>query len=252
MNKTGPNHKLQLLILLQLFLSWPIAAHGGDHSLHFEGKAYDIESGELLYTEHHHIAQDDLGNYLSSKVEYKNPENEIIAKKSVDFTQGQFAPDINFFDTRTGLSKQLQNEDDRLHRIHSYYDKEMQRDSIKKPDQNTSSNRKIVVDAGFDRFIIHHWNDLLEGKQLKFDIFPLNEGDPITFTIKKHKQKNNLVQFRLKPNNLIFALLVDPIKLTYDTNHKRLARYKGLTNIPAERDGKVQEEHFEARIEYFY
>ena len=76
------------------------------------GYAYDIKSSKLLYVESHfEIYQDNL--LQSSRVVYTDVEDNIIAKKNLDFTHHLFMPEFSLSNLQTGHSETANIEQQR-------------------------------------------------------------------------------------------------------------------------------------------
>ena len=62
----------------------------------FTGHAYSLETGALLYTEHHSIFSSDDNRRSYSFVEYKSPDNALIASKSLEYDKQGYFPSFHF------------------------------------------------------------------------------------------------------------------------------------------------------------
>lgn len=207
----------------------------------FVGNAFDPNTGELIYKEHHKVSLNQNQEYLKAQVIYKDKQGEVFAQKQLDFSDALLVPKVSFTDTRSQVTLNIQRQQDVV--MIQYQD---QRDSLK---ADVRYQQKMVVDAGFDQLLLENWDKVLSGETLKFDFLAPTRGQLIGFSLIPTIQTDSIIQFDLEPSNFLISLLVDPIKLTYDKRNRRILRYEGLTNIE---DISQDGEYFVAKIEYEY
>lgn len=210
----------------------PSTAAAGS-SLTAIGEAHDTQSGQLLYREYHYRQ---LGSGFGT-VEYRDPEQRLLSTKSLDFNHAPWAPAFQQIDLRTGelIFARWQGET-----LTMGY-RESQRDSLQKEQVNAE---QLVADAGFDGFIRERWNDLVTSQPQRFEFAVPSRLNTLTLIAQRRdcetaRQSQDAVCFRVKPDNWLFAMLVDPIDLRYDSNHRQLLRFRGLSNI-TDAEGKPQ------------
>lgn len=235
------------LLVAVLCVSMQVAA---SQLLRFEGRALDPASKTLLYTEQHQVVLDEQGNYISSLVEYLDPEGRIFAEKTLDFSKSQIAPDLMFYDKRheQRTTVTLQANSEGADYIYILNENGLQREQTRvEIDEN-----KVVIDAGFDRLIALNWPVLLQQKQLDFSFLAITRSQLVNFQVKKDVLANRRISLELHPRNFFIGLLVDPIELEYDHETQRLLRFTGLTNIERYVNGKRSEENYLADIYYQY
>jgi hypothetical protein len=231
-------------LLGSLLLAAAVTAQGETRT--FLGRAYDPDSGRLLYTEQHRIKLDERGGYISGSVTYLDPRGEPIAMKEVDFAGNQTAPSFLYRDLRTDSLISVDSGESDL--TVSYRDGGHERQTDLEIDREES----IVIDAGFDRFIQQEWQALLQGQTRSFLFLHVSRARFMEFEIVKTGKIGDSVEFRIRPAGFILGLLVEPIRLTYAAEDRRLLRYQGVTNIAREASGRVRDEHYVATIEYEY
>jgi hypothetical protein len=208
----------------------------------FVGKATDIETGALLYSEEHAISLDSEGEYLSSEVRYVAADGSLIASKRLDFEASQTAPTLDF---------QYQNATLRYgseYREGMFVLKTDRSEMLKEDRISLKNDASFVVDGGFDRLLVKRWDSLLSGDEHEFDFLAITRGSTIEFELSVVAQTSERVRFQIKPSSWVIGLLVDPIFLEYDRESRLLMRYEGLTNIAlSDGDGNAV-----AVIQYFY
>lgn len=203
------------------------------------GKAYDRESGELIYTEQHAF-QYEGGNLSTHTVNYVGADGSLWASKSLDYSANAFAPDFRLDDQRDGYVEggELTDERYRLYRVKDGEDGE----------KVVEMTEDTVVDAGFDTFVRTNLEALLADEVEKIRLAIPSNLIRLKFRVKKIGEEElfglRAVQFKVEPASLL-RLLADAIYITYDVASGRLLRYEGLTNI---RNAKGQ--RYDARIDF--
>lgn len=197
------------------------------------GEARDAKSGQLLYREYHYRQP---GSGLGS-VEYRNPEQQLLSTKTLDFNHAPWAPAFQQVDLRTGelIFARWQGQT-----LTMGY-RESQRDSIRQEQVDT---QQLVADAGFDSFIRERWNALVSDQPQRFEFAIPARLDTLTLVAQRRDcEESSAVQeavcFRVVPENWLFALLADPIDLKYAVQDRQLLSFRGLSNITDAR-GKPQ------------
>lgn len=179
------------------------------------GEAVDPETGETLYIERHYCTDDDL----SCSVFYLRPNDEVIASKRINYQPSLKAPELFFRDFRT--------------------DREF---SITSPDD------KMVVDAGFDNFVRLQWQELADGKEVKFPFRMVGREDPIAMRANRDSDcENGRLCLQIRLDSWLLGSFVDPIQLIYDRDSQRLLRFEGISNLKSD-GGRSQK----VKISYRY
>ncbi len=212
----------------------------------FEGKAYSLDSGELLYSEHHYINLNRSNQYDNAYVEYKAPDGELFANKDLDFSKHKLIPDMSFNDLRSNQTSLLTKTDNQV-KVEHIKKKDLQHETI-----SIDNSKRIVADAGFDRLVIKNWERLLAGKKIKFQILSLDRSELIDFKLETVDINEERLQLSIKPKSWLIRLVMDPIYLQYELSSKRLLEYKGLTNILREKNGELKTDNYIAHIKYRY
>ena len=191
------------------------------------GRAYDTASGKLLYLERH--VETVAGNaILTDDVTYVDAEGRTFATKRVDFQANPFVPDFKLTNGRTGhleaLSRAGRNGVDIRFR-----------EAARDPLQQTRLEQlaKALADAGFDRFIESHWEELIAGEQIVRHFLVPSRLEFMAFRIRRDEAPDeaSTVTFVMEIDSTLLRLVVSPIVVTYDRMTRRLVRYAGLSNI---------------------
>jgi hypothetical protein len=238
--------------LLTVVLLTAFAAFTSAEQPKFIGYAYDIETQELLYTEHHNYLNDVL-----HEVQYKEVNSELFATKSIDYTHSYFAPSFTQHNLRNGEKinikrKSKQNNETKIRYLIQYQEnaeEKQQQDSI-------SYSSKLIIDAGFDHFIAKHWQALIGGQEISIDYLIPSLLDYYELTIKeKTCQVNPLNKtdtllsdqycFSISASSFFIGLFSSQLQLTYtkhnsnedneiknnDKEKIRLINFQGRSNI---------------------
>jgi hypothetical protein len=222
----------------------------------FIGYAYDMQTQELLYTEHH--------NYLDTflhDVEYKETNGELFASKILNYNHSFFAPDITQTNLRNGevidikrkvkADKGTKNEQ-AIQYIVQY--KENKKESLEK--ETIKYTPRLIIDAGFDHFVTHNWQVLSAGKEISIDYLIPSAQDYYELTIKQETCKSNpkLIHkltpklssqapaqlddqycFSIAASSFFIGLFSSQLELTYSKNKDsgdiRLMGFQGRSNI---------------------
>lgn len=234
-----------LVFAMQAFLM-PYAS--GTSKIAFTGRAFDPASDKLLYTEQYVVSVNNTGRYEEATVTYVDPKGKVFAEKKLRYGEVEISPELEFEDHR---------EKSKLKVSFTSPDQLILATTIggKTDTKKVGKDKKLpsVVDAGFDRFVLENWGDLLNRKRVPFEFLALTRGELMDFTIALEKQTEKTVVFAIKPNNWLVGLLLDPILLTYDKDNRLLLEFKGVTNIERwTKEGSSTGENHIAVIRYEY
>ena len=192
------------------------------------GDAYGLETNVLLYSETHCV-----GNGLEREVVYRDAGQQLIAHKILRYQGSLTAPS---FVARNYYSREVISIESAPHSITMSMmkmgesDPELVETVVVKPKPNMA----VVIDAGFDNYVKSNWDKLATSESQVFQ-FPIATREilvELKISLKdcSYKTKTETC-FSLEIDNWFLRLLSDPIELGYDTNLRRLSRYRGLSNI---------------------
>ena len=204
----------------------------------FIGNAYDFSSNELLYTEHHYYVSE-----VIHKVEYREPNGEVFATKTINYEKSFFSPDFILENKRNGEFISVKKNNQQV--ILEY--KENRQSSIERSKINDSSS--LVIDAGFDHFITSNWDALISGNSLSVNYLIPSKGDYYELMLKQvncdsgndnSENSEKSFCFSISSSSFFIRIFSNELLLTYSkvntesnttTNNYRLTRFKGRTNI---------------------
>ncbi|MEZ5573027.1 MAG: hypothetical protein R3E64_13525 [Halioglobus sp.] len=216
------------LCLLPLALTQPVQAEdSGGRGVEIIGEAFDLNSERLLYRELHCAS----GDALIQEVVYQNPAQQLIARKTLNFSTGTITPSYvqrNYY-AQESIAVELHQD-----AITTTVTREAGGESVNVVDTPAMTDIPLVIDAGFDAFVRNNWDDLLSGQDKSF-YFPFAGRDSLVqlrIVAAPCDYDSTTDQcFRLELDNWLLRMVVAPIELGYDARQQRLMRYRGLSNI---------------------
>jgi hypothetical protein len=224
------------------------------------GVVLDIKSSQHLYCEYHVFEKkaDSDKTPKKTKVEYRAPDQTLIATKSIDYSPSLVRPNVVQKDLRNNeLRSTLNSENivdsDKGSTVNVSYRKP---NSEEVKSTVISLKDMIVIDAGFDEAVKEYWYTLTRGEKLIIDFLSPVHLRTFKLTVKQSNTEscykepyNRETQacFLIRPSNMVLNLFVKPLALIYDLEAKRLLRFKGDVNVTDAR-GDIQK----AVIQYYY
>lgn len=213
------------LLLLAMLLAAP-AARSGEAFLRFTGKAVDADSGTHLYTENYFLRLVD-GSLRERIVLYTCPDaaDGAFARKSVDVVD-RFKPSFELVDARRGYVEGF-DPATRTVKFRAGAAADLQQALVE-------DSETLVVDSGFDEFVLEHWDALLGGEKMAIDFVVPSQQEALGFKIR-HLDRGTVVgrpaeTFRLALTGLL-GLIADGIDVSYDRENRQLLRFAGLSNL---------------------
>ena len=207
------------------------------------GEASDLESSNPLYTETHCVSEDKL----SREVIYADVEKKPIARKTLNYTGGTLTPSFmqkNFYSDEIIAVDLSQNQ---LTMTVKEAGESAKQQSVVTISENSMP---LVIDAGFDEFVIQNWSSLVAGESKKFQ-FPFAARESLVelqIDAAPCSYDDTADQcFLLEIDNWLFSMLVPSIELGYDAELKRITRFRGLSNIG---DGEGDGQSVDIRYRY--
>lgn len=191
------------------------------------GEAVDLSTQEYVYSEIHCVDE----GALVRDVFYKDADHQLIAHKNLSYKTGPATPSVvqdNFY-ANESIFVGLQGDELTM---------KITVDTV--PDLDVKISREspadlpLVIDAGFDAFVLKHWNVLLGGESKSFQFPFARQERLIDLRIQSAActyQTETDRCFTVEVDNWILRMLLAPIELGYDSGLKRLSRFRGLSNI---------------------
>lgn len=200
-------------------------------TVRYRAAARDLRTGEALYTEHH-VERWVGGAPVTGEVEYRDPEGRTFARKRLDYRPGAAAPDFELVDQRSGFREGAVREPEGVGMfVQPEGGAPVSRRTVVPP-----GGADVVIDAGFHRFVVSRWDELMTGRPVEVAFAVPSEGRFFRFRIVVAGAGTfrglPVVKLRMKPASLFLRAFVDPVQLTYGRDG-RLWVFEGTTNLPA-------------------
>ena len=193
------------------------------------GKAYALDSEQLLYVEKHQRLNDQR-----HQVHYETPAGDTFARKELDYSVSKQAPSFKQTNQWPGELIDVQENDGdirlryRATQEGKVFTKRFER------------NDKLIVDAGFDQYVKQHWSTLTDGQPLEIDYLVPSQTTVVSFSVSQTECLANTsaqaVCFSIAPASWWVSVAVDPLTVAYDPHTHNLLRFTGRGNI-ANADG---------------
>ncbi|MEX2575848.1 MAG: hypothetical protein WD382_04275 [Halofilum sp. (in: g-proteobacteria)] len=194
------------------------------------GYAFRLADGQPVYREIHEPVVRN-GQLVGDRVTYRAPDDAVLARKRVDFGADALAPSFRLRDRRLGYVEGLRRSGDGAITL-------FRRDHAEAPMEETTLQPPagLVADAGFDRMIFRHFDELRSGEVLSFPFAVPGRLETIDFMVRLRERRQVLGEpalvMRMALDSALFGWLVDPIDVAYHAETGALLRYEGVSNLP--------------------
>lgn len=196
------------------------------------------KDGRLAYRERHTVTF--MGErVMHSLTEYLSPDGTFIAAMESDYSRNDRMPTYVFEDSIRGLREGLRLEGDEYVIFRQRPGKDEETRALRETDN-------VFSCQGWHYFLVENLS-LLDQGNLALDLILPSELKAYTFRVEKTGQKDGFVSAVIKINNRLLRLFAPKLHLVYDTQHRKLVEYRGVSNI-AGADGKRQD----VTITYIY
>lgn len=209
-------------------LAGPAMADGKATIVERVGLAQDIDSGELLYSEHHREKWEG-DTLVSSEVRYRDAEDRLFAAKRLEFKGRPLMPDFELRNQNTGHVESATRTDGALEVLFRHPEKDNRQFVLDDYPEDG------VIDAGFNRWVELNWEAIVAGKTLTRPFLVPSLGKFVDFSIRERgmrEQDGRRVRLlRMEPASFVLRLAVAPIEVVYLADEPRLLRYVGVSNM---------------------
>jgi hypothetical protein len=207
----------------------------------YEGQAFELSNGKMIYTEVHFLRA--IDGKLSERVTlYRCPNGKTFGRKLLTVKGKPQMPEFETVDARLGYREGLQT---RAKGLTVFY-----QNSTKKAEKSEllDATRVMVADAGFDEFVRQNWPALTQGKAVPLDFIVPSQLDYLGFKVKwlrKATFNGEAVQvFKLAPSGIL-GWVTSGIDVSYADSDRSLRSFSGLSNL---RD--LSGDNYEAKIDF--
>ena len=213
---------MQIIIFLFLY-----AVNIYCESVRYSGEAIEQKTNIKVYS-NYGIDRVENVKKISSTVEYRD-QQKTIAKKNINFSKNKFLPDFKLEDFRDGYMEggELVGNQYRL-----YY----------KKNQNDILHEKIIqikenaiADDGLDQLVLENFEEISEGKKIKFNFYVPYQLDFYLFSIEKVKVSSldykKQIVLKIEIDNELFKPFVKSTYIIYSVESKKVVYYEGISSI---------------------
>jgi hypothetical protein len=226
----GTMMRRRSLAVAQCLVIITLGAASGAHAAgqHYEGYAYAISDGKLLYRESHwKYTEGDIERHL---VVYRCVNGDPFARKHIDAVAGAATPNFDMLDARSGYREGVRT-------------RQGDREVFAQADARASERRapltvpqNAVIDVGLDAFVRAHWNVLSDTGVSPVPILVPSRLGYIDFSARKLRDErvdgNDVRWFRLSLANWAWVGFALPhIEVGYDALTHERREYRGLIDI---------------------
>lgn len=218
----------RLRALVQCLVSIVVSAVSVVHAAgqHYEGYAYAVGDGKLLYRESHwQYTEDKIERHL---IVYRCVNGDPFARKHVDAVAGAITPDFDMLDARSGYREGV--------RTRQGFREVFEQADLRTPERSAPLTvpRNAVIDVGLDAFVRAHWDVLSDTSVSPVPILVASRLGYIDFTARKLRDErldgDDVRWFVLSLSTWVgFAL--PHIEVGYDALTRERREYRGLTDI---------------------
>lgn len=216
---------------------------GESKTTRFTGYAYDMESGQLMYTERH---QRELMPDGSQRLQtsYVDARNQPFAERNIIGDDERGVTKFVMRDQRIGYSEKATRNDRVIELTKTERQEGTQRESLS--DENVQD---VVIDAGFNDYLTRNWDRLLSGETMRFRFANVDRLSLIKLQLKhvgtRVEKGFRIEAFEMNAANFFIRLLLTPISIQYYAEKRELFRYEGISNVKDEKG-----DNYEVRIEF--
>jgi hypothetical protein len=214
-------HRLALCVAFCLVLPCAAAVDSV-----YRGDATHFKTGVPAYTELHrqYLSQ---GRPIKTQTRYLSPQGGLIAERILDFSRSTVQPDYVMDDFRDGYREGARVGDSTVTVFfRTKSGKPLQEKTLRVPEP-------FAVEGGFNGFVKAHWDSLIAGGHLAFNLVVPSQLDYFAFTAQMEPggRTGGNRTLVLEVKSPMLKLLVDPIRVTYNMATRRAIRYEGVSGI---------------------
>lgn len=209
-----------IFLLLTLFQTTVTA-----ETIQYRGEAKT--KSKIVYTEDHTVTVEN-NKTIKAETVYKDPQGNILAKFSNDFTKSIHIPENTMQDIKnkskhgirySGETPIMFNQD--------RDDKEKTKEIL----LEEYKNQLVVGGQGLHYYFIAHFEEVIKKKNLKLRFMIPGKLDSYDFYLKVKRVETEKVYIEVEIDSWLLKLFAPKLEMIYEIKTKRLLKYKGLSNI---------------------
>jgi len=209
----------------------------------FYGYAYNLDSGQYLYTEVHQPVFEN-GREVASTIRYHAPDGKEIGRKTLDYRADAYVPKFRFDLPGSGYAEAITANGETIELLKV--------DGKNKPEKRKRIERQgpTAADSGFNHIVQDNLGRLVKGETVSFRFAVAGQLDSYRFKVSNVGtgtfEGKPALKLLVQADSFLRFVAPD-LHLLYDADSKRLLEYKGVSNIHDLATGKA----YNARIVYF-
>ena len=165
------------------------------------------------------------------RASYRSASGNEIASKQLSFTSRSKFPAFELLDYRSSSGYRVVPGDEKL-RVLSLRLLENNIQAVVES-RDVKVVEPLVIDVGFHRFLLSHWDDVAAGKKVRFNFLQVDRARLVPLVITRAtcaKLKHYCI--RVSAGNFLLRMVLPSVELTYDASTKRLLHYSGIGPLP--------------------
>ncbi len=215
--------QLTFAIIMLFGIAGFISAEQPEPAERVLGKAFDLETQELLYQEEH------VWKNGQHSVIYTSPQGDVFAEKRIRYDNGMASPSFVLENQWAGEVIDVQWQGDT--NLTAFYSNNVKATERGPASVNLPKVQPIVIDAGFVAFVNQNWEALAAGETIKFHYLVPTILKTVALKVENvPSQRKGILRFKISSQSWIVNQVVDPIFLYYNEN-RDLLEFKGRGNI---------------------
>jgi hypothetical protein len=199
------------------------------------GTAWSFDETEILYREFHYAEDPALD--LPTRVIYRTVDGDIMAEKFIDYSASVIAPAITQTDFRN--NSVITTEHPPEHGARLIRVKFQAHDSERLRSRDISHRDNLIVDAGFDSYVRQNWDALTSGNSVATSFLVPSRLDTVRISVSETEPADcraavePVYCFIIRPAGMlrVVSWFVDPIRIAYHPESRRLKSFSGLSNL---------------------
>jgi len=243
---------LLLLLLMSTLCAHHVAVASDEPKPWAIGTAWSTDKEDILYREIHFA--ENPTHERTTRVEYRTPGETVFAEKQIDYSVSSTAPAISQIDYRNEARIITRYPVDESGTVIELEVRPHDSDEIRS--EMFDYEEGLIVDAGFDPFVRDNWDRLADGRRITTDFLVPARMETVSISIRKTDNgecnfpSENMYCFVIRPAGLLRVVgwFVDPIRIAYDIDSRRLLMFEGLSNL---RDDAGEPRNALIHFEYF-
>jgi hypothetical protein len=211
-------------------------------TLIYRGAVFPLRPGtrEPLFSYERRVEQTATG--FSSAHITQDPQGEVIIAESARFSPAYSLHRFEAVNRQQGYSGTVQVSADGRHLEYQLNEN----GKISRASEVVSA--PVVSGPSLHGFILSHWDTLASGQRISVRMIVMAKKETYGFEIRQEEQANGNTSFLITPSSWLVRLVVDPLRVVFDSSRRTVVRYEGRVPPMEQVSGKFKE--FDARVNY--